>query len=109
MEKPDWTKAEKQHARKLFDLALQAELAEILVKYKAKVASIETLEQMWEMSNYLNSKGRYIDEKYEFKYSQLDLLFIRLVQEKRLTLAQLQGIREENWERISSFVENVLS
>lgn len=44
----------------------------------------------------------------QFRYSGLDLLFVRLVNEKRVSLEQLQGIRQENWERISSFVENVL-
>lgn len=108
MASDDWTKAEKLHARKLFDIAVKEELAEIMANYKARVAKIETLDQMWAMSDYLNKKAKYIDDKYVFSYSGLDLLFIRLVNEKRVSLEQLHGIRQENWERISSFVENVV-
>ncbi len=104
MQNHEWTKPQKQHARRLFDAALQAELAEIMAEYKANATAVQTLEQMWAMSDYLNDKAREIDEKYVFTYSGLDLLFLRLINEGRLSLTQLGGIPEANFERIARFI-----
>ena len=90
-----WSHSEKALARRVFDLALNAELEEIVTEFKTRAASIEVATQMWELRGFLASKEREIEEKYDFRYSQLILVFGRLLREGRLQGEQLEGLAED--------------
>jgi hypothetical protein len=70
-----WSKAEKALTRELFELALAAELAETLAEFKAKAAAASRPEDMWAMLDELDARRRDIDRKYDYRYSQLILVF----------------------------------
>ena len=90
-----WSEAEKKIARHVFDAALQAELAEIMSTFKAQAATVATPDEMWAVQDFLFHKRREIDEKYDYRYSQLLLVFGRLVREKRVREEELQGLSTE--------------
>ena len=90
-----WTESEKKQARKTFELALQEELEETLLDFKRRAAAAKDAQQMWAVAEYLESKRRHIDDKYDYRYSQLILVFGRLLREKRITEEQLRHLDEE--------------
>jgi hypothetical protein len=90
-----WSSSEKTHARKLFDAALAAELAETVAEFKARAAAADSAESMWDIARYVNARGRDIDEKYDYRYSQLILVFARLFREGRIDEHQLAGFTDD--------------
>lgn len=89
-----WTDREKKIARRVFDAALQRELAEVVAEFKSRAVSAKEPEDMWSVAEYLEQARREIDTKYDYRYSQLDLVFGRLLREKRIEEPELQGLSE---------------
>ncbi len=87
-----WSSAEKKIARKAFDEALERERTaarrevETLLQKSADSAAI------WTVRDYLNERAPEIDFKYDYRYSVLVDVFSRLVGERWLTLAELDGL-----------------
>jgi hypothetical protein len=100
-----WTESEKKLSRRLFEAALEAELAEIMAEFKAKSAAVASPEQMWAIQDYLSRKRREVDAKYDYRYSQLILVFGGLVREGRLQVEQLHGLSDEKL----SYIQRIVS
>jgi hypothetical protein len=100
-----WSVSEKKLARCLFEAALAGELAEVMAEFKAKAAAVAHPDDMWSIQEYLFRKQREVDEKYDYRYSQLLFVFGRLVREGRLREAQLAGLSEEKL----SFIRRIAS
>lgn len=100
-----WSASEKKLSRRLFETALEAELSEVMAEFKSKAASLDVPHAMWELEGYLAHKRRAIAEKYDYRYSQLLLVFSRLVREGRLREEQLHGLSEEKL----SYIQRILS
>jgi hypothetical protein len=90
-----WNDSEKKIARRVFEAALQSELAEIMATLKARAANAKEPEDMWEIQAYLAHAQRDIDAKYDYRYSQLELVFGRLLREKRINEQYLNGLADE--------------
>ncbi len=60
---------------------------------------------VWRLHDYLTEKRREIDQKYDYRYSVLLLVFSRLVSEGWLTLDDLSAIGAEKLD----FIRNVMS
>lgn len=105
MQNLNWSDSEKKLARRVFQAALETELAEIMTAFKAQVAALATPDEMWAIQGVLARKQREIEEKYDYRYSQLIMVFGRLVKEGRVTREQLRGLSDEK----RSFVERLLS
>lgn len=95
-----WTKAEKVVARRVFDAALQRELADIIVKFKRRAESAKDPDDLWAIERLLSKARREIDTKYDFRYSQLDVVFARLLYEGRIKESDLDGLSEDKIARI---------
>lgn len=50
---------------------------------------------VWRLHDYLSKKRREVDEKYDYRYSVLLTVFLRLVSEGWLALDELSGIGAE--------------
>jgi hypothetical protein len=98
-----WTKQQKQSARKLFDLALNREYAELIERIND--TKIETPEEVWRLYEILDRKRSEMKEKYDYRYSRLIFLFARLSHERYLSLEELKVLGEEKYEMIRSLVE----
>jgi len=90
-----WSDSEKKLARRAFEAALATELTSVMVELKARAAAVSTPDDMWAIEDHLRARRREIEEKYDFRYSQLILVFARLVREGRLTLDQLAGLSDD--------------
>ena len=91
---PAWSRSEKAIARKAFDAALERELQEVIREAKQKAGQIKEPADLWDLEHYLTQRHKEIDRKYEYRYSQLDLVF------GRLKSASMRKIFRA-WERIS--------
>ncbi len=103
MNETTWTASEKKIARRVFMEAVQRELALIMTEFKARAAGAKTPDVMWELEGWLRKTRRDFDEKYDFRYPQLDVVFARLLREKRIELESLKGLKQERIERIARF------
>jgi hypothetical protein len=90
-----WSHSEKRHARAVFDRALTQELEERLAAFKARAAGTQSAEEMWSMRAHLEDSEHEVQRKYDFRYSQLIVVFGQLLREGRVTEEQLAGLSEE--------------
>ena len=100
-----WSPSQKKAARSAFDLALERELREIRRQAEGILQNSEDDRAVWRVHDYLSDKRREIDQKYDYRYSVLMLVFTRLVSEGWLTLDDLSGIGSEKVD----VIRNVMS
>ncbi|MCK1511470.1 hypothetical protein IVB22_02555 [Bradyrhizobium sp. 190] len=99
-----WSPSEKKIARRAFDTALESALAKVMAEFKRRANAASTPSEMWEIENYLRQQRREIDESFDYRYSQLPLVFARLIREGHLDEGLLAGLSEEKREIIRSFL-----
>jgi len=100
-----WSSKEKQVARAVFERATKAEEEELLQQFKAKAAALKSLEDLWTLQSTTRDSERDYQQKYDYRYPQLLVVFGRLVREKRISLDELHGFTDEKLkyiERIAS-------
>ena len=90
-----WTGAEKKIARRVFDKALENELAEIMMKFKKKAQEAKVMDDIWKTKDYLIKAQNEINRKYDFRYSVLGIVFGVLLREKRIAEHDLNGLSLE--------------
>jgi hypothetical protein len=99
---PIWSRSERALARKAFDAALGRELHEVIQEAKKMASQIQQSSDLWDLEHYLTQRRKEIDRKYDYRYSQLTLVFGRLLYEKRLREEELRGLREDKLKSIRS-------
>lgn len=97
-----WTDAEKKVARKAFDAAYRRECSAITSELKALAAKISGPEDLWRIHDDLTNKREAIDEKYDYRYSVLVMVFARLLREGWITEEDLKGLAAEKTEKIKA-------
>jgi hypothetical protein len=105
MQEFTWLQTQKKAARAAFDLALANELKAIRREAEAILRNSPDDRAVWRVHDYLSGKRREIDQKYDYRYSALMLVFSRLVSEGWLTLDDLSGIGTEKVD----VIRNVMS
>jgi hypothetical protein len=102
-----WSASEKKIARRSYEAASESMLAGVVADFKAKAAAVATPSEMWAIEDHLRQQRRQIDEILDYRYSQLPLVFARLIQEGHLDEAQLSGLSEEKLEIIRRFLSRM--
>jgi hypothetical protein len=102
MDQLKWSDREKKIAHAVFEAALQQELAEIIAKFKARAERVQTPDELWPLEDWLAKQRRHVDERYDFRYSQLILVFASLLREGRITRSQLDGLAPDKLASIDS-------
>ena len=92
---PAWSRSEKAIAHKAFDAALERELQEVIREAKQKAGQIKEPADLWDLEHYLTQRRKEIDRKYDYRCSQLDLVFGRLLREKWIDEEDLRGLGED--------------
>ncbi len=100
-----WAQSEKKVSRRAFDLAYQRECKEIKAKVEAMLSSDSEPKAIWRIHDYLSSKREETDAKYDYRYSQLIMVFGLLLKQGWLTESDLQGLDEHKIERIKFLAE----
>jgi SpoVK/Ycf46/Vps4 family AAA+-type ATPase len=95
-----WSNSEKKIARAVFERAVKSELAELIEDFKRRAATVNSPDQMWDIGESLEQIRQEFDRKYDYRYSQLFLVFGRLLREKRIREEDLQGLAADKLEQI---------
>jgi len=90
-----WSESEKKIARRVFEAALQQELGEIMAEFKEMAVRAKEPDDMWAVQNWLSRQRHDINTKYDFHYSQIIIVFGKLLRESRINEAQLAGLGED--------------
>ena len=91
-----YTKSEKKAAKELFELARQRDykrLQKEIEQYKC-----DTPESIWDLRDFLNSKAKEFDAKYDYRYSVLDEVFIGFILDELLFINELKNLSIERQE-----------
>lgn len=105
----EWTNAEKKIARRAYEAARQTVLAGTLADFKARAATATTIDDMWSIVDESRQRRRELEALLDLRYSQLPLVFARLIVEGYLDENQLTGLSEDKLEEIrrdASFVRS---
>ena len=97
-----WTASEKKTARAAFDEARKTALAKVISEFKAKAKAASTPSDMWEIESYLREQRRDINEVFDYRYSQLPLVFARLIYRGYLDENRLAGLSDDKRQSIRS-------
>jgi len=95
-----WNADEKKVARAAFDKAYQREMEEIQNTLFDKVAKLKNDKEVWSIYNYLTKRKNNVDNKYDYRYSQLIIVFGKLMKEGYLREEDISGLSEEKIEFI---------
>jgi len=90
-----WSEAEKKVARRAFDAALKKECAALMKRLKGLATKAENPDDIWAIHDFLTEQRKVIDEKYDYRYSQLIMVFGRLLRESWIDDEDLEGLSEE--------------
>lgn len=90
-----WSDSEKRIARRAFESALQRELSDIMAEFKRLASAAKEPDDMWSVEQFLATARREVDSKYDYRYSQLEYVFGRLLREGRVAESDLQGLSED--------------
>ncbi len=94
----NWSKAEKKIAKEAFDKAYQRESKKIIEEIKKY--KLEKPEDIWSLSEMLNKREKEIDQIYDYRYSQLVMVFAILIKRGFLSIDELKGLSDDKLERI---------
>ena len=99
-----WSPTEKKAARAAFDLALARELEATRREVDGMLRNSSDDRVIWRLHDYLDEKRHEIDQKYDYRYSVLMLVFTRLVSEGWLKADELAGIGTEKVDVINETI-----
>jgi hypothetical protein len=102
-----WSAGEKKIARAAYDLAYQRECEAIRreVESMLRNARAGDGQVIWRLEEYLRERRREIDQKYDYRYSVLMMLFARLVRESWLSKDDLAGLHAEKIRFLQQMLE----
>jgi hypothetical protein len=87
-------------ARAAFEAALAREMATIREEAEAMLRRSTDPFDVWAVHDFLSRRRREVDEKYDYRYSVLILVFARLLREGWLRDSELAGLSADKLERI---------
>ena len=96
----EWSKAEKQAARRAYDAAYEKECRAIRAKVVQMLEGEDDIRQIWRIHDYLSEQRRETDDKYDYRYSKLIFVFARLLFEGWITEADLSGLGDDKIQKI---------
>jgi len=100
----NWSQTEKRIARKAFDLALSREFDAVIQEVRCRAAAIEAPSALWDPEDFLTKSRKDIDQRYDYRYSDLIEVFASLIWSGRLTEAELNGLGEDKLGAVRTIV-----
>jgi hypothetical protein len=101
----EWSKPEKEIARKAYRAAYNKETMAIAETVRKMAAEINEPSDLWKIHDYLSEKREETDEKYDYRYSVLILVFAKLLYEGWVQLEDLEGLSDAKLQKIIGIAE----
>ncbi|MBN8999610.1 MAG: hypothetical protein J0H54_09495 [Rhizobiales bacterium] len=100
----EWSSSEKKVARRAFDKALEVALGKTLAEFKKTASETATFSDMWEIEDYLQKQRRTLDQMFDYRYSQLIIVFASLIRKGYLDEKLLAGLSQDKRDEIARFL-----
>jgi hypothetical protein len=91
----NWSPEEKKIARAAFEKAYKKEMSEIKNELENRIKKIDELQKVWSIHDFLNKRRNEVDKKYDYRYSVLISVFVRLLSEGYIEEKDLEGLSED--------------
>lgn len=101
----NWSKKEKIIARRAFDNAYEKECKDLIEKIQMRASEAKEPSDIWRLHDFLTEKRKEIDDKYDYRYSVLILVFARLMQEGWITAEEIGGLSDDKISKIRHLAE----
>jgi len=88
-----WSKAEKKIAKQAFELAHDKKCRKIIEQIKQQ--KLSKTEDIWQLGNFIKKQQKEVDRMFDYRYSQLILVFSLLIKDNLLSLEDLAGLTNE--------------
>ena len=62
-------------------------------------------DDIWELNRFLNKLSCQMEEKYDYRYSMLTIVFARLMQEGWMFYSDLDGLGEDKIDQIKMILD----
>lgn len=98
----NWSKAEKKIAKEAFNKAYQRESKKIIKEIKNY--KLEEPEDIWSLSEMLKKREKEMNQIYDYRYSQLVMVFAILIKRGFLSIKELEGLSEEKIDQIKKIM-----
>ena len=100
MQDEHWSRGEKAIARRAYDQAHSRELSALADEVRRRADRITEPHHIWELHDFLSRKRKEIDQKYDYRYSQLVFVFARLIRDGWMSEDDLTGLADEKLAKI---------
>ena len=80
----------------------------VLTKLKERIATADKPADIWLIHDFLTEKIKKIEDKYDYRYSMLILVFARLLKEGWLQEPDLHGIANDKIEKIKYLAKGII-
>ncbi|HLO89483.1 MAG TPA: hypothetical protein VK203_31360, partial [Nostocaceae cyanobacterium] len=77
----EWSKTEEKIAEEAFRRAYEREINALIQEVREQASTLNELQDMWQLHDFLSARRHDIDGKYDYRYSVLIFVFARLVKE----------------------------
>jgi Photoprotection regulator fluorescence recovery protein len=97
-----WSPSEKKIARAAYDAARDAAIAKIVAEFKRRANAVASASEIWEVEVWLRERRKEMEQIFDYRYSQLPLVFARFIGEGYMDEKRLAGLSEDKLEKIRS-------
>ena len=91
-------------ARAAFERARARVAEQLVTQIRARGAAVAALDDAWQLQQFIRDALRDFDERYDYRYSRLLLVFAGLVNDGLLTLDDLADLGEDKRAEIERMV-----
>jgi len=95
-----WSKKEKTVARRAFENAYEKECKDLIKHIQKRANEANQPNDIWRLHDFLNERIKEIENKYDYRYSMLILVFARLLKEGWMTVGEIEGLNEDKIAKI---------
>jgi len=73
-----------------------------MAEFKTRASAAASASDMWAVEAWLSEQRKHIGEMFDYRYSQLPLVFAWGIREKHMDMERLAGLSEDKLKRIRS-------
>lgn len=98
----EWSQSEEKIALSAFSKAYEREISALLGEVRAKASGTASIEDIWNLHDFLSARRHDIDGKYEYCPTGLIFVFAQLVKEGWLSLNDLDGLDAKKLSKVAA-------
>lgn len=99
-----WSDRDKKIARAAYEMARERVFQRLVADFKKQAAAVTSPEDIWKIERDLREQRNSLGYLLDYRYSQLDLVFARLIGEGYLTEEELAGLSDSRMAPIRSML-----